>query len=206
MKRFILYSFSLVFVLGILSCGQKAEDAKNATTVLSNLDDVADAMKDAQSKVEERRAKGDTLAIPHQDLQKYLPNSISGYEKDGEPDGESVNMMGASFSKISQKYKKGDAEAEVSIVDYNAAYSMYGAATAVWAMGLSVDNKEESMKGVEISGAKGMESFKKSSKSASVVLGVAERFLITVEAQNQTDTEFVKEVAKSIDISTLSKM
>lgn len=205
MKNLISYPFVLLLVCGVLSCGPKAEEAKNAASVLSNLDKVTDAVNDAQNKVEQRRAKGDTLAIPHQDLQKYLPN-ISGYQKDGEPDGESVNMMGASFSKTSQKYKKGDLEAEVTIVDYNGAYAMYGAATAIWAMGLSVDNKEETTKGVEISGAKGMETFKKGSKKATVVLGIAERFLITIDAENQTDTEFVKEIAKSIDVSALSKM
>lgn len=91
---------SLLFIAGILivvSCG-KVRDAANAAEGLKNY---AEGMKESASKMEERKAKGDTISMPYTDLQKLLPSNIAGYIKDGDPKGESMNMVGMSYSTAS---------------------------------------------------------------------------------------------------------
>ena len=100
--------------------------------------------------MEERKAKGDTVSMPYAELQKLLPTNISGYAKEGEPKGESINMVGMSYSTASQVYKNGDAEITVNIMDYNASYAAFGAATAMFATGFSVDNDEEHLGAVDL--------------------------------------------------------
>ena len=89
-------------------------------------------MEEFASKMEERRAKDDTISMPYADLKKRLPSSISGYTKEGNPKGESMNMVGVYYSTVSQIYKSGNGEITVNIIDYNDSY----AATVMFATGL----------------------------------------------------------------------
>jgi hypothetical protein len=196
---------TLLFLLvGLLfSCG-KAREAANAAEGLKNY---AEGMKESANKMEERRAKGDTVSMPYAELQKMLPSSISGYTKDGDPKGESVNMAGMSYSTASQVYKNGDAEITVNIMDYSASYAAFGAATAMIASGFSVDNDQEHIGAVDIgvSGIKAWEDVKKKEKKSTVMAGVNERFLVTAEGRN-VEVDAVKQAIKAVDLQKLAGM
>ena len=204
--KILSQTLAVAFVATLLfSCGpKKTEEA----TGLAALVQLADKMQNGSDKVNERRAKGDTLALPYAELQKMLPASVGSYAKDGDPKGESVNMMGQSFSTASQNYKNGEQTLKVTVVDYNGVYSLLTGATAMMAMGFSVDNDEERIGPLKlgIDGVKGWEEFKKKSKRATVTMAVADRFLVTAEAENQENTDFVKDVVQSLDISKLAGM
>jgi hypothetical protein len=187
----------------ILSCG-KVKEAANAAEGLKNY---AEGLKESTSKMEERKAKGDTISIPYGDLQKMLPSGISGYNKEGDPKGESVNMMGMSYSTASQVYKSGDGEITLNIMDYNASYAAFGAATAMFATGFSVDNDQEHLGAIDlgISGVKAWEDVKKKEKRSTVMAGVNDRFLVTAEGRN-VEPDAVKEAIKSVDFNKLAGM
>ncbi len=166
--------------------------------------DLENTAKKSEDKMKERRAKGDTMALPYAELQKYLP-VIDGYTM-SEPDGSSINMTGMSYSNAEGRYKNSNGKKiKVTIIDYNQAFALYSTATAMWAMGLSVDTPTEKACAYKMDDkTMGWESYKKKSKQAAVTLGIGDRFWINVEAQDQENTDFVKEVAKSIDLSKLS--
>lgn len=187
----------------LLSCG-KVKDATNAAEGLKNY---AEGMKESANKMEERRAKGDTVSMPYSELQKLLPSSISGYTKDGVPKGESVNMAGMSYSTASQVFKNGDGEITVNIMDYSASYAAFGAATAMFSTGFSVDNDQEHLGAIDlgISGIKAWEDVKKKEKKSSIIVGVNERFLVTAEGRN-VESDMVKEAVKSVDLKKLAGM
>jgi hypothetical protein len=194
--------FMLVGVM-LFSCG-KVKDAANAAEGLKNY---AEGMKESADKMVERRAKGDTVSMPYGELQKLLPSSIVGYTKDGEPKGESVNMAGMSYSTASQVYKNGDAEITINIMDYSASYAAFGAATAMFSTGFSVDNDQEHLGAVDlgISDVKAWEDVKKKEKKSTIIAGVNERFLVTAEGRN-VEADFVKEAVKSVDLKKLAGM
>ena len=215
MKKIICSVILVALTLPLVNCGgaSKKEEEEEAAVkglggALGSLMKMGKEMeksaKESQGKQAERRAKGDTLAMPYADLQKYLP-VIDGY-KMGEPDGGSVNMNGMSYSNAEGKYKNDKGNwIKVSIVDYNQAYAMYSAATAMWAMGMSIDTPSEKANGFKIDdNVGGWEVFQKKSKKAAVTMGIGDRFWINVEADAQENTEFVKEIAKKIDISKLA--
>lgn len=202
-----------VLTLSLISCGGGKEKEEEEVNVSKNPLEALVAAGEAieksanagETKMKERRAKGDTLAMPYADLQKYLP-SIDGYKMD-EPNGATVNMGAISYSSAEAKYKKGDNWVKISIIDYNQAYAMYSAATAMWAMGMSVDTPNEKAGGIKFGDdVGGWEVFQKKNKNAAVTLGVGSRFWVNIEADNQENTDFVKSVAKSIDLSKLSAM
>lgn len=213
MKKLALLVLPISLALTLLSCGGKSEDVKeeeqkpdNPLEVLENYaNESKDAQKEAEQKIAARKAKGDTLAMPYADLMKYLPGSVDGYTK-GEPDGASVNVSGSSYSSANCDYTNDKGErVKVTIVDYNQAYGLYNGLTAMWAF--SVDTPEEKSGGVKLDdNIAGWEQFRKKSGDAVITLGVGYRFWVQVEADGQKDTEWVKEVAKSIDLDKLASM
>src|SRR5687767_15142437 len=138
-----------LFSATLLSCGGTIDEeaTKPATNPLEALvqagEEMEKAANEGEAKMKERRAKGDTLAMPYADLQKYLPASVDGYKAE-EPSGANMNMPGMSYSSAERRYAKDDGSSvKVTIIDYNQAYSLYSAATAMWAMGVSVDTPTE---------------------------------------------------------------
>ena len=203
MKKELFPVLSLFLGLLLFSCG-KVRDAANAAQGLKNY---AEGIKESTNKMEERKAKGDTVSMPYAELQKLLPTNISGYAKEGEPKGESINMVGMSYSTASQVYKNGDAEITVNIMDYNASYAAFGAATAMFATGFSVDNDEEHLGAIDlgISGVKAWEDVKKKEKKSTIMAGVNDRFLITAEGNN-VETDAVKNAIKEVNFNKLAGM
>lgn len=203
MKKLSLLVCLLLAGFFILSCG-KVKEATNAAEGLKNY---AEGLKESASKMEDRKAKGDTVSMPYAELQKMLPASISGYTKDGDPKGESISMTGMSYSTASQVFKNGDAEITVNIMDYNASSVAFGAATAMFATGFSVDNDQEHIGAIDlgISGVKAWEDLKKKEKKSTIIAGVNDRFLVTVEGRN-VEQDAVKQAIKSVDFSKLSGM
>lgn len=219
MKKIIVILSTAIFAFGLASCGgKKAGDEKvgeeetpksnNPFEALANMGKEMEQGNDAaQAKIKERRAKGDTLAMHYEALIKYLPTSINGYTAE-EPDGSSINMPGSSYSTANVNFKneKGD-HIKVTLMDYNAAYGLYSSITAMWALGMSVDSPEEKAEGVKFEGdIGGWESYKKKSHDATLTLGIGYRFWLEIEGNNQESTEFIKSVAKSMELSKLSNL
>lgn len=219
MKNLALIFQILVFSFFLAACGgsekEKSTEEKNSSEKSDENSSseessykVSQAESAASKKLEARRKKGDTLAMPYKDLQKYLPKSVKGYDLDGEMKGQTMNMQGTSFSTAEAQYKKGDEEIEIVIIDYNNAYQMYTGLTSMWAMGMSVDNDDQKAGVITLknNSIKGWENFNKGSKSAELLLGVSERFYITIKAEKQTDTNFIKSVAESLDLDKLAAL
>jgi hypothetical protein len=204
----ILFSFLLI------SCGF----GKNKTTIQTKDGEVSindiknageqmkDAMDEAQKKKEERIKRGDTLAMNYKELQTYLPNP-AGYEKDGNPEGESVNMMGmGSWSKAEQRYKNGDKTLKVEIMDYNQSAMGYTAAAAMFGMNIQIENDREKSGTFDpgISGVRGYEQMYKERKEANVTYAIANRFVLTIRSNGSNDLEELKTIAKSMNLAELA--
>jgi len=221
MNNFTKVLLPSVVTLSLMACGggTKTPDASTQQTTpvtpQSAVTTMANAMTNAatganaaaEEKMKERRAKGDTLAMPYADLQKFLPASLDGYKADP-MDGASVNMGKMSYSTANIKFKKDNGDwVKVAIIDYNQAYQMYTTAAAVWGMGMSIDSPQEKANSLKLDNtAGGWESYKKNTKDASLALGVGSRFYVTVEANNQADVQNIESIAKSVDLAKLNTL
>lgn len=204
----------LSFLLGIatlVACGgndKKEEDnidvEKNPMGALMKMGE--NMQKQAEKMEKQQAERKDAKAMHYEELMKYLPESVKGYEKE-EPKGESVEMSGMSFSSANVRFTKGNDDINVTLLDYNAAMSMYSMATAMWASGFKIDNSEETAQSVSIAdNINGWETLQKKSKDASLILGVNDRFLVTIEGNNQKNTDLFKEIAKSMDLKKLTEL
>lgn len=166
-------------------------------------------MQESAEKIQKNMEEGkDVKAIPYEDLITYLPTSIDGYERSKEPKGQSVDMQGMSYSSAEVAFKNGSGNRiDISLLDYYSAYSMYTMATAMWGSGLKINTSDEMAQSVSLGDdIKGWETFKKKSNHAALVLGIGDRFILTIEGDNQKDTEKLKSIAKSININALAEL
>ncbi|RTL60416.1 MAG: hypothetical protein EKK37_06170 [Sphingobacteriales bacterium] len=208
MKKLLLHV--LVLMIAFTACNSKKEKkSPEKIESLSDLKDytenVKDKMDESQKKIEERKKRGDTIAMNYKDLQAYLPD-IPGYEKDGGPGGESMNGFGGSWSTASQKYKNGDKNIKVEIVDYNAAYQTFAGLTALYGMGFSREDDNEKIAAVDlgVEGVQGYETISKKEPNSKLTIVIAGRFITNIECNGSNDSEFLKSIAKGMKLSDLA--
>lgn len=142
--------------------------------------------------------------IHYKNLEKFLPTTIDGYDRE-EPEGAMLNMTGFSVSSATAEYTNSNKDyIRVSILDYNAAPSIYENSTAMWGKGITIDSYDEYAKSFSLNNElSGWESFEKNHNKATVVMGVGNRLLITVEANNQLDAEKSKDIIASMNLKSI---
>lgn len=189
---------SIALALFIISCGEKKDiDTKETPTV--EQEQKGESMSNsesANSKLESRRAKGDTVAIDWKKYPNIMPE-ISGFTKSS-PDISSINAMGMNYSSFIQNYSKGENNISITIIDYNTAVEMFSSAAGWKNFKMQTDNEESFSSVQEYSGAKDtwiFEEYLKNEKDANVVLAVNDRYFISINANNQTSTEYAKGIA-----------
>lgn len=209
-----------VSIFLLVSCGGKeSQDLKqtmDAMKAVSKSGEVAENMQEqtaiAEKRLAERRAKGDTISMHFEKLQEYLPAEISGYKAEV-PYGQSFNAMGLSYSEASRKFLRKNADGsedyiEVKLVDYNESYQIYAGLTAWVTSGFSIENTDGYEKGFKTNSdyAFGWEKYSKNDKRATVMVAIGYRFLLTVEADNQSGTEDLKNIVNRMNVKDLAKM
>jgi TRAP-type C4-dicarboxylate transport system substrate-binding protein len=133
-------------------------------------------------------------------LKSALP-SIAGYEMDT-PKSE---RMTAPFpiSQTEAKYKKGDSDIDVKIVDAAAAQLLMAPWKMMMATGYSKETDDGYEKATTIGGNPGWEKWDKSSKHGEVGMFVGNRFMVSIEGDNLANINQLHDVAAKIDASKL---
>jgi len=211
MKKLIVLlplSLSVLF----FSCGGNhdkvvVKDGDISVTDAAKLGErAAEGVKEAGDRWEQRKAKGDTVAIPYKDLEGFLPD-VSGYTKEGEAKGSQMTIPGmGSLSQAEQNYKNGDKSLRAEIVDYNAAQMAFTGAAAVYKMGFESENDSEKQGSVDL-GIKDVSAFGtqyKKEPNAELVVIVADRFLVQLHSNGSNDLEWLKGVAKGMKLGELA--
>ena len=212
--KLLYIALFVMFAIILSSCGEKAKEIKDAVELAQKAPEMAKNMQNAQdaskARWDERKKKGDTLALPFKKLEEFIPASINGYKSE-DPAGQNINMQGLSYSESSRRYTKennGQAEdIEIKLIDYNATYDMFAAAF-FW---MSTNFSREDANGFEksldigIKDVPGFEKYSKSSKTAELTFAVGYRFILTIRVENQTNTDFAKSIAKSMKLAELAK-
>jgi hypothetical protein len=207
---------TVVVMLGaglVMSCGEQMRQTQEAAKALSSMAENAPKVEDLSQQIEkrqaERRAKGDTLALPYEKLLEYLPTSIADYRAEGDPEGSTTSFWGFSLSNAKRTYRSSNgSELTIELIDYNSNPAGIGLAALGVFMNISIDNAEERSRtfdpGLPVSGA--WESFKKKSNDATVMYVLGGRFLLQLQATNQQNTDRVKSIAQQLNLRALASM
>jgi hypothetical protein len=201
---------ALFFVLSLLACRNKnkveIKDGKvGITDAIEAAQQMSENMSNAQDRWEERRKKGDTVALQYKELETFLPD-VSGYTKDGGPKGQQMNTPGlGSWSQSEQSYTNGDKSLKISITDYNASQAGFTMATALFNLNISAEDDEKRQGSVDL-GMKNVAAYEtvyKQRPEASLVVVAGDRFYVNIESNGSNDIDALKTTAKNI-VSNLS--
>ena len=214
-RRHLTRGVTLGAALCVLSaCSDKAKDDLNAISATGQIA-AAVASGSMEKSVDEaakfqadRRARGDTVAMPYAELQKLLPESIAGYSKAEEPAGSSQSMGAFSMSDAEQRYTAGpgadgiEPMIDVKIVDFGGTEGAYGMFALPMMMNIQREDAHSRMRTLTL-GPKytwASEDFNKDSKDARITAITRYRYAITVEANNQHDdqSEMIKKIVEQI--------
>ena len=189
-KLIVLFSV----VLGVSSCGAKEVENESLEPTTPVIENSTNGLKPSEG--------GEP--IHYKDLEKFLPVAIEGYDME-DPEGSTLKMAGLSVSSATAEYTSANGDyIRVSILDYNAAPSLYKTETAMWGKGITIDSYDEYAKSFSLNNSlNGWESFEKINKKAIVVVGIGNRILITIEANNQSDAEKAKDILAFMNLKSL---
>lgn len=203
-----------ISLLGMISCGEKYDELKNVAEVIKNAPAAAEKIGEsvdlAEKKREERRKRGDTLALHFDVLMKYLPESLPGFVA-GEPNGQRTNITGFSMSTAEREFTTDDGtgrRVRITLMDYNESYAMFGG-VAYWAnLGISTETSDGFQRSVKTNNDNiaGFEEFSKKNKFAKVSFAIGYRFLLNIEENEATSIDFIKGIADNMKLKELSNL
>lgn len=128
---------------------------------------------------------------------------LPGYEAD-KAEGATTTMADFKMSQASRNYRKGDLSVDIQIVDggfFPAAYASYKALE-----NFEIDTSEQLVRKVTIQGFSGIENIDYESKNATIMLLVADRFLLTVQGRPVSDSSGLKDIAGRLDLKKLAAL
>jgi hypothetical protein len=204
-------TMAVAVALVALGCGKK-DQTPNVVSAMAEAAAAAPkveaAMADAEKFQKERVAKGDTVAIPYADLQQYLPTSVDGYTADGNPSGSQQAMPGFSMSQTEQTWVApanadgNTPEVQITLVDFGGTEQGYAMMAAPMMMTYSQEDDHQRVGStpIDVPYTGAWIEFDKDAKDAKITAITRYRYVITVEARNQSEdqSEMVKRVAADI--------
>lgn len=186
--------------------GEAAADAASqgaaptADQAAKGMEDFAKAMQGMAAAMGGANGAKPSEPVSFRDLQTAFP-TVSGWTMD-KPRGERMTAPVA-FAQSETRYKNGDQEIEVKIVD--SAFNQM--LVAPWAMFLSAGYEKETSDGYEksttVAGHPGFEKWNEQRKDGEVNIVVAKRFLVSVEGNGLSDMKQIHDFASKIDFAKL---
>jgi hypothetical protein len=205
----------LGLLIGLLTaCGGKEEQAENATDSARYMqrymrwqEKIKKTEQETKQKRQARFKKGDTLAIKPQKLKEYLPTKILGFQTEGHLIDNPSNFSGRAFSSVEQGYVKGNQHLRITITDHNGKTAPdYATMLATWRETIFQDNRREYSAGVLIQkNIKSWAYLHKRKRRAELTLLVSDRITVFIMADNQANTELIRQIAEQMDLQTLNK-
>ena len=212
-----------VVIVAMSACGkseaqkqaeQAAEDAKKAAEAVAKAAESAGTAAGADlgkalggmAAALSGAAGGDGKVVEpvtFQALQTMLPK-VSGWEME-EPEGERMTSP-VPFSQTEARYKKGDSQVEVKIVDTGYAQLLVAPWSMMMAMGYSKESSQGYEKATSVASHPGFEKWQKNSKSGELNVFVGKRFLLTVEGDEIADAKVLHEFVGQMDLGKLAAL
>ena len=209
MKKLFFSVFTLAILISSSCKSDKKVEIKDGKIGVTDAIEAAEALgkgvENAQNRWEERRKKGDTVALQYKELETFLPD-FSGYTKEGGPKGSQSNIPGmGGFSQTEQSYINGDKRIKISITDYNASQMAFTTATALYSLNISSEDDDKRQGSVDL-GMKNVAAYEtvyKQRPEAELAIIAGDRFYIMLNSDGSNDIDQLKSVGKDV-VSKLS--
>ncbi|MCK4836223.1 MAG: hypothetical protein KAT17_06285 [Candidatus Aminicenantes bacterium] len=129
-------------------------------------------------------------------------SDLKGWEAKGEPSGSTVNMGNFKMSQVEREYTKNGIELEIQIIDGGYAPIAYAGFKTM--SQFEIDTSDEYVKKTNIKDFTAIESYQYKRKNATIIILVADRFIVQLEASEIKDTRELKATAEQLDLKALA--
>jgi hypothetical protein len=218
MKK-LLWLFILTAGVSLTACSsdKKGNDSSGENTETTDNDsndegynsdpkNLQEAMQNAKQAMKDLQGGEQVEVVPFRELQELLPEKLAGFERISK-EGETTGAMGMNVSRAEAKYKDGDDEVKIEVVD-TGGLGMAMMGMAAWS-GITIDKEDENgyERTSKLGGYKCYEKFRKNGRTSELAIIVEGRFLVTASKRdaNEKDMDRMKKVVKDMDLSKLAK-
>lgn len=136
---------------------------------------------------------------------KLIPNKITGFYLSKDPQSKFIKLGTLQYC-MAEKNFSGNQKRSIKILlfDYKEAPIMYSQATRKWNSFTTIESDSLIRRPITLRDCIGMESYDAGRKSSQILVGIYNRFYLTLEGTN-VDLEFLKKVLLEFKIETFPK-
>lgn len=136
----------------------------------------------------------------HEEIRKLLPENIEGFAAQSKPVTRVVKIGTLSYSLAEQSFSKSKRKIKILLFDYNNALIMYSQATGKWKDMPTIESDSVISRYIELPDCIGRESFNKINNTSQILLGVCDRFYLTL-AGERIELETLRSIISLFDLS-----
>ena len=131
-----------------------------------------------------------------EEIVKLIPDYIKGYSLDGEAKAKLMALGTIRYSLTEKNFASGNKKIKVLLFDYKEASIMYNQATRKFNTFTPVETDSLILRSLTLTNCSGWESYNAQSKSSQILLGICDRFFLTVNGTN-VPLEVLKQVVSN---------
>jgi hypothetical protein len=140
-----------------------------------------------------------------EEIAKLLPNYIRGYSLDGEAKARLMVLGTIRYSLSEKNFVSGNRKIKVLLFDYKEASIMYNQATRKFSSFTPIETDSLILRSLTMTNCSGWESYNSHSKSSQILLGVCERFFLSIDGTNIPLQVLKQVVSKNIRFEDFPK-
>lgn len=139
-----------------------------------------------------------------EEIVSLVPAKIDGFMADGKAKTRLVMIGTLSYSLAERSFKRRKKKIKMLLFDYNNALIMYNQATGKWKDMPTIESDSLLTRYIEMPDYIGRESFNKINNTSQIVLGVGDRFYLTL-AGERIDLETLRSIVSLFDLAQFSR-
>lgn len=144
-------------------------------------------------------------ALPTNKILKLIPNKITGYYLNGEPQTRLIKLGTLQYSMAEKNFSTNRKRSiKILLFDYKESPIMYNQATRKWKTFKTIETDSLIQRPTKIDNCSGWESYDATRKNSQILVGIFDRYYLTVEGKN-VDLEFLKKVLSGFNFDTFPK-
>jgi hypothetical protein len=149
------------------------------------------------------RAQERPVLLP-EEIVTLVPAKIAGFTSDGKAKTRLIKIGTLSYSLAERSFKKSNKKIKMLLFDYNNALIMYNQATGKWKDLPTMESDSVISRFIELPEYIGRESFNKANGTSQILLGVCNRFYLTLAGQN-VDLEILRGLVELFDLAAFPR-
>lgn len=147
----------------------------------------------------------ENLPLPADQVLALLPEKISGFNLSAAPRSKVIKLGTLQYSMAEKDFKASRAGSiKILLFDYKGAPIMFTQATRKWATFQTIESDSIIRRPTRVNDCIGMESYNARTKQSQILLGIYNRFYLTLEG-TKVDLEFLEKVLQEFKLETFPK-